>query len=47
MADVARLRLFAGLSVHEAAESLGLSQATAFCDWNYARAYLTAALSGR
>jgi RNA polymerase sigma factor (TIGR02999 family) len=44
-ADVARLRLFAGLSVDEAAEALGVSRATAFRDWAYARAWLTAALS--
>jgi RNA polymerase sigma factor (TIGR02999 family) len=46
-ADVARLRLFAGLSVEEAAEALGVSRATAFRDWAYARAWLTAALSGQ
>jgi RNA polymerase sigma factor (TIGR02999 family) len=45
-ADVARLRLFAGLSVEEAADALGVSRATAFRDWAYARAWLTAALSG-
>jgi RNA polymerase sigma factor (TIGR02999 family) len=43
-ADVARLRLFAGLSVEEAADALGVSRATAFRDWAYARAWLTAAL---
>jgi predicted DNA-binding protein (UPF0251 family) len=45
-AEVARLRLFAGLSIDEAAEALGLSRATAFRDWAYARAVLTAALGG-
>ena len=45
-AEVARLRLFAGLSVDEAAEALGVSRATAFRDWAYARAVLTAALTG-
>ena len=45
-ADVARLRLFAGLSVEEAADALGVSRATAFREWAYARAYLTAALAG-
>jgi RNA polymerase sigma factor (TIGR02999 family) len=45
-AAVARLRLFAGLSVDEAAAARGVSRATAFRDWAYARAYLTAALSG-
>jgi RNA polymerase sigma factor (TIGR02999 family) len=44
-ADAARLRLFAGLSVEEAADALGVSRATAFRDWAYARAWLTAALS--
>jgi RNA polymerase sigma factor (TIGR02999 family) len=44
-ADVARLRLFAGLSVEEAADALGVSRATGFRDWAYARAWLTAALS--
>jgi RNA polymerase sigma factor (TIGR02999 family) len=45
-AGVARLRLFAGLSIEEAAVALGVSRATAFRDWAYARALLTAALSG-
>jgi RNA polymerase sigma factor (TIGR02999 family) len=45
-AEVARLRLFAGLSVTEAADMLGTSRATAFRDWAYARAFLTAALAG-
>ena len=44
-ANVARLRLFVGLSVDEAADALGVSRATAFRDWAYARAYLTAALN--
>ena len=43
-AELARLRLFAGLSVEEAGEALGLSRATAFRDWAYARAVLTMAL---
>lgn len=46
-ASLARLRLFAGLSVDEAAEALGRSRATAYRDWAYARAWLTAALSDR
>jgi RNA polymerase sigma factor (TIGR02999 family) len=44
-AEVARLRLFAGLSVEEVADALGVSRATAFRDWSYARAWLTTALS--
>ncbi len=39
-ADIARLRLFAGLSLEDAAQSLGLSQTTAFRHWTYARAFL-------
>jgi RNA polymerase sigma factor (TIGR02999 family) len=44
-ATIARLRLFAGLTVEEAADALGVSRATAFRDWAYARAFLTAALA--
>jgi RNA polymerase sigma factor (TIGR02999 family) len=44
-AAIARLRLFAGLSVEEAADALKLSRATAFRDWSYARAVLTTALA--
>jgi RNA polymerase sigma factor (TIGR02999 family) len=43
-AEVARLRLFAGLTVDEAADALGVSRATAFRDWAYARAVLTTKL---
>jgi RNA polymerase sigma factor (TIGR02999 family) len=43
-ADVANLRLFAGMSVEEAAEVLHLSRATAFRHWTYARAWLNARL---
>jgi RNA polymerase sigma factor (TIGR02999 family) len=46
-ADVARLRLFAGLSIDEAALALGLSRATAFREWAYARSWLTTALAPR
>jgi RNA polymerase sigma factor (TIGR02999 family) len=46
-ADVARFRLFAGLSVEEAAEALGLSRASAFREWAYARSWLTTALAAR
>src|SRR5262249_2447952 len=44
-ASVARLRLFAGLSIEETASALGISRASAFRDWAYARAYLSTALS--
>jgi len=43
-AEIARLRLFAGVSIEDAAEMLGMSRATAFRNWQYARAVLTAAL---
>ncbi len=44
-AELAKLRVFAGLSVEEAGEALGLPRATAFRVWTYARAWLTAALA--
>jgi RNA polymerase sigma factor (TIGR02999 family) len=43
-AEVAKLRLFAGLSVEDAAGVLGVSRATAFREWTYARAWLQARL---
>jgi RNA polymerase sigma factor (TIGR02999 family) len=43
-AEVAKLRLFAGLPVEEAAKVLGVSRATAFRHWTYARAWLQAHL---
>ena len=46
-ANVARFRLFAGLTIDEAAEALGLSRATAFREWSYARSWLTTALLAR
>jgi RNA polymerase sigma factor (TIGR02999 family) len=39
-ADLAKLHVFAGLSIEEAAELLGLSRATAYRHWNYAKAWL-------
>jgi RNA polymerase sigma factor (TIGR02999 family) len=46
-AELAKLRIFGGLSVEEAAEALSLSRATAFRTWTYARAWLTAALADK
>jgi len=46
-AELAKLRIFGVLSVEEAAEALGLSRATAFRTWTYARAWLTAALTDK
>jgi len=44
-AQVAKLRLFARLSVEEIAEVLGVARATAFRHWTYARAWLQAELA--
>jgi RNA polymerase sigma factor (TIGR02999 family) len=41
---LAELRLFAGLTVDEAGKALGISTATAYRHWNYARAWLHAEL---
>src|SRR5207302_1880890 len=45
-AAVVQLRYFAGLSVEEAAQSLGLSRATAYRHWTFARAWLRQRLGG-
>ena len=39
-AELAKLRCFAGLSVDEAAETLGLSRSNAYRHWTYAKAWL-------
>ena len=44
-AEIAKLRLFAGLSVDNAASALGVSRSTAFDHWAYARAWLSCELS--
>ena len=44
-AQLVQLRLFAGLSVEEAAEVLGISRATADRYWTYARVWLYSELS--
>ena len=41
-AQVAKLRIFAGLSVEEAANAVSLSRANAYRQWTYARAWLQA-----
>lgn len=38
--DLAKLRCFAGLSVEDAAEALGLSRSNAYRHWTYAKAWL-------
>jgi RNA polymerase sigma factor (TIGR02999 family) len=44
-ATLVKLRYFAGLPIEQAAEVLGLSRATAYRTWTYARAWLRASLS--
>lgn len=44
-AELAKLRLCVGLPIEEAGEVMGMSRATAFRQWNFARAWLTAALA--
>jgi RNA polymerase sigma factor (TIGR02999 family) len=39
-AQLVKLRYFAGLSVEEAAEAMGLTRSTAYVHWSYARASL-------
>ena len=45
-AALVKLRYFAGLSVEEAAEALGLSRATAYRHWAYARAWVRCEILG-
>lgn len=45
-ADLVKLRYFAGLTLEQAAEALGISLATAHRDWNYARAWLHQEIAG-
>jgi RNA polymerase sigma factor (TIGR02999 family) len=39
-ADLVKLRYFAGLTIEESADALGMSTGTAKRDWSYARAWL-------
>ncbi len=45
-AELVRLRLYAGLTLEEAASTLGLSRASAARHWAYARAWLYNAIEG-
>ena len=45
-ADLVKLTYFAGLSLEEAAEAMGISRATAYRHWAYARAWLRDAIRG-
>jgi RNA polymerase sigma factor (TIGR02999 family) len=42
--QIVELRIFAGLSVEEAARALGIPRATAYREWSFARAWLATAL---
>jgi RNA polymerase sigma factor (TIGR02999 family) len=41
-AELVKLRLFAGLSVDEAGEALGMSRSAAYRNWDFARAWFAA-----
>ena len=45
-AELVKLRYFAGLSVQEAADALGISRATADRYWSYAKVWLYCAITG-
>ena len=45
-AALVKLRYFVGLKIHEAAEVLGISTATANRNWAYSKAWLQAELDG-
>ena len=42
-AELVKLRLFAGMTIPEAGQALGLSESTAKRLWTYARAFLLSA----
>jgi RNA polymerase sigma factor (TIGR02999 family) len=44
-AELVKLRVFAGMTVNEAADVLGVSRTTAFRHWTYARAWIRAAFA--
>jgi RNA polymerase sigma factor (TIGR02999 family) len=45
-AELVKLRYFAGMSVEQAADALGLSRTTAYRQWTYARAWLFSQIRG-
>lgn len=45
-AQMVQLHFFAGLSIERAADALGVSRATAYRQWSFARAWLRCALGG-
>jgi RNA polymerase sigma factor (TIGR02999 family) len=46
-AQIVKLRYFAGLSIEEAAELMGISRSSAYEHWAYARGWLRCALLGK
>jgi RNA polymerase sigma factor (TIGR02999 family) len=46
MAQVVKLRFFAGLTIDEAADALGIAASTADSDWAYARSWLRVEMEG-
>jgi RNA polymerase sigma factor (TIGR02999 family) len=46
-AELVKLRYFAGMTMEQAAEAVGISPATAHRHWNYARAWLHQEISGK
>ncbi len=44
--ELVKLRFFAGFTIEQAAEALGVSVATAESDWSYAKCWLRVELSG-
>jgi RNA polymerase sigma factor (TIGR02999 family) len=46
-AQLVKLRYFAGLSIEQAAEAMGISRSTAYEHWSYARAWLLCQFEGR
>jgi RNA polymerase sigma factor (TIGR02999 family) len=44
-AELVKLRFFAGLTIEQAAEALGISTSTADADWAYAKSWLRIAMS--
>jgi RNA polymerase sigma factor (TIGR02999 family) len=46
-AELVKLRFFAGLTIEQAADALGISRATAARHWDYARSWLFSELRGQ
>jgi len=46
-AELVKLRFFAGLTIEQAAEVMGISTSTADNDWSYARCWLRLELNGK